>query len=530
MSQPNPTMHSALNGQSRINGQLATNEADWSGTSPLYGAYDLWAGYYQEIGASINWAAGTVEGMANFVSCNPPSADKAFVGIDTEIVVPATNTQVITSIDGYLVFTDHGGTGAIGTLQGVNCDVQISGGAAVTTRASGCRFGVAMTSSGTVADATGCFGTVTHTSAGACTLARGYRATVQNNHATGTMPTAVGFEAEVSSLAAGVLTNGYDFLAKTPTGTGTVTTLYGFYCEALARAGITTTWGVYVVSDQVHFGGNAEFTGSAAVIQIGGGATAATLRFMEPSASGTNYSEFKAQAQAGNVTYTLPAADGSNRQTLHTDGAGALTWAAVVLTTDVSGILPVANGGTNSGTALNNNRVMVSSAGTIIEAAAATNGQLLIGSTGAAPVVAALTAGAGIAITNAAGAITIAANETIDLVIIIGDGTNAITTGVKGFLPVDFAFTIVQWTLVADASGSIVIDVWKDTYANFPPTVADTIAGTEKPTLSSVQKNQDTSLTTWTTSVAAGDVLGFNVDSATTVKQVTLTIKCTKTS
>lgn len=118
----------------------------------------------------------------------------------------------------------------------------------------------------------------------------------------------------------------------------------------------------------------------------------------------------------------------------------------------------------------------------------------------------------------------------VDLVVVIGDGTNAITTGVKGYFPIDFACTITQWTLVADASGSIVIDVWKDTYANFPPTDADSIAGSELPTLSSQQKNQDTSLSTWTTSVSAGDVLGFNVDSATTVKQVTLTLKVTKTS
>jgi hypothetical protein len=69
----------------------------------------------------------------------------------------------------------------------------------------------------------------------------------------------------------------------------------------------------------------------------------------------------------------------------------------------------IARGGTNSGAALNNSRIMVSSGGAIVEAAALTNGQLLIGSTGAAPAAATITAGAGITITNAAGAITIAA-------------------------------------------------------------------------------------------------------------------------
>lgn len=113
---------------------------------------------------------------------------------------------------------------------------------------------------------------------------------------------------------------------------------------------------------------------------------------------------------------------------------------------------------------------------------------------------------------------------------IIGDGVNAITTGVKGFLMVPFDCTITGWDLIADASGSIVIDVWKDTYSNFPPTVADTIAGSEKPTLSTAQKNQDTSLSSWTTTLTGyTDWLGFNVDSATTVKQVTLGLRVTRT-
>lgn len=76
----------------------------------------------------------------------------------------------------------------------------------------------------------------------------------------------------------------------------------------------------------------------------------------------------------------------------------------------VTGILPIARGGTNSGAALNNNRIMVSSSGAIVEAAALTNGQLLIGSTGAAPVAASLTAGTAMTITPGAGSITLAVN------------------------------------------------------------------------------------------------------------------------
>lgn len=108
--------------------------------------------------------------------------------------------------------------------------------------------------------------------------------------------------------------------------------------------------------------------------------------------------------------------------------------------------------------------------------------------------------------------------------LVLDGGGQTITTGVKADVRVPYTGTITGWEIVANASGSIVIDVWKDTYANFPPTVADTIAGTEKPTLSSATKNQDTSLSTWTTSLTAGDWLRFNVDSATTVQRVALAI------
>lgn len=99
----------------------------------------------------------------------------------------------------------------------------------------------------------------------------------------------------------------------------------------------------------------------------------------------------------------------ANGQVLSSDTSGNLSWTTPsVSSANISGVISVANGGTNSGTALNNNRIMVSNAGAIVEAAALTNGQVLIGSTGAAPQAATLTAGSGVSITNGAGSITIA--------------------------------------------------------------------------------------------------------------------------
>ena len=108
---------------------------------------------------------------------------------------------------------------------------------------------------------------------------------------------------------------------------------------------------------------------------------------------------------------------------------------------------------------------------------------------------------------------------------IIDGGASVITTGVKGYLEIPFACTIQAVTLLANLSGSIVIDIWKDTYANFPPVVGDSIVASAKPTISAAVKSQDTTLTGWNTTVNAGDILGFNVDSVTTITKVTLSLK-----
>ena len=62
---------------------------------------------------------------------------------------------------------------------------------------------------------------------------------------------------------------------------------------------------------------------------LGGGTTAAELRFLEPSASGTNYTAFKAVAQAATITYSLPATVGGAGTFLKdAAGDGVLSWAA----------------------------------------------------------------------------------------------------------------------------------------------------------------------------------------------------------
>lgn len=129
---------------------------------------------------------------------------------------------------------------------------------------------------------------------------------------------------------------------------------------------------------------------------------------------------------------------------------------------------------------------------------------------------------------------------------VIGNGVVVPTTGVSlTGVEIPWPGRIDRWTLEADATGSIVIDIWKDIFSNYPPTVADTIITSGKPTLSSVRKNSGyiwtgsgTPASQWPGAVLVGPKapddannegrLLFNIDSVATVKQVMLSLRVQK--
>lgn len=109
-----------------------------------------------------------------------------------------------------------------------------------------------------------------------------------------------------------------------------------------------------------------------------------------------------------------------------------------------------------------------------------------------------------------------------------GNGS-AITTGSFADITIPFGMTITSWTLLGDVSGDIVIDVYVDTYANFPPTGADSITASAKPTITSDVKGQSSTLTGWTTTITAGRTIRFHVDSCTNITKANLLIQGTLT-
>ena len=193
------------------------------------------------------------------------------------------------------------------------------------------------------------------------------------------------------------------------TGVGDGSTAQMQFGNMYGGSGIT--WMCFNTSGQVLI--NETTAVSSAKLEVNGtiamtGSTSGTLTLSAPATAGTNTITFP----AGTTNFSTTG--GSGQVVKQATFGGAFTVGKVSATTDLSGILPIVNGGTNSSTALNNNQIMVSSSGAIVEAGAMTNGQLLIGLTSAAPVIAALTGTTNeVIVTNGAGSITLSLPQAI---------------------------------------------------------------------------------------------------------------------
>lgn len=122
------------------------------------------------------------------------------------------------------------------------------------------------------------------------------------------------------------------------------------------------------------------------------------------------------------------------------------------------------------------------------------------------------------------------AGRTVDLVFVVDGLGSVITTGAKAWLRIPWGLTLTGWKITTDVSTTTTIDVWKDTYANFPPTNADTITNGHEPAISATVKAEDTDITDWTTvTVAMGDFVRINIDANDNATFLVLNITAERT-
>lgn len=150
-------------------------------------------------------------------------------------------------------------------------------------------------------------------------------------------------------------------------------------------------WGISDLTDYA----NKQGTGTTAL-----GATFTALALNDTIKwDGTNWVNTPLLAGSGTVTsvaMSVPAFLSVSGSPITTTGTLAVTLSGTAV--------PIANGGTNSIAALNNNRMMLSSGGAIVEGGALTNGQFFVGQTGGAPIAGTVrSANANIVVTLAAG-------------------------------------------------------------------------------------------------------------------------------
>ena len=112
------------------------------------------------------------------------------------------------------------------------------------------------------------------------------------------------------------------------------------------------------------------------------------------------------------------------------------------------------------------------------------------------------------------------------------DGLGSVmTTGIGAAIEVPFDCTIAANRIAGDVSGSAVVDLWKQTFAQYltgAPNSGNSICGSSKPTVSGARASQDTTLSGWSTSLLKGDWITPNVNSVASFTRATLSLSVIK--
>ncbi len=107
------------------------------------------------------------------------------------------------------------------------------------------------------------------------------------------------------------------------------------------------------------------------------------------------------------------------------------------------------------------------------------------------------------------------------------NGPSALISGNQGFISIPYAATITGWNLIGNVSGSMVMDVYRQSYASWATesglSASNSITAGTNPFISAAAKNQNTNVS-WS-GLAANDILEFYLSGTTTnITRASLTL------
>lgn len=115
----------------------------------------------------------------------------------------------------------------------------------------------------------------------------------------------------------------------------------------------------------------------------------------------------------------------------------------------------------------------------------------------------------------------------VDVGLIIDGGGTTILSGQKGQVHIPFGIAITQWSVMADQSGSITVDILR---ANNGVPSSSMVGGGTAPNLSTSQYTQAAPSSWTSTTLATNDWIAFSVTGTpTSVTRVTVVLTGTKT-
>ncbi len=106
---------------------------------------------------------------------------------------------------------------------------------------------------------------------------------------------------------------------------------------------------------------------------------------------------------------------------------------------------------------------------------------------------------------------------------IVDSGSIAMIAGNKGSVTLDVSGILENIVILSDQEGDLVLDIKKSNYSTFP-TFSSIVGGTYVQ-MTNARKVRDDTLSGWTTTIVAGDILTFDVVAVNNINRFLISLK-----